>query len=111
MPERGVAPMRLFLAAALLGTGVSALAAPQPWRRIDVPPYADARANFANPPPEYAMTLWWFWNSAMSEADIRRDLDDMRAHGVRSVMIWCYKGLAIEYLSPTWFQRVRYAVD
>jgi len=57
------------------------------------------------------MTLWWFWNSAMPEADIRRDLDAMRSHGVRSVLIWCYKGLAIEYLSPAWFERVRFAVD
>ena len=103
--------MKLHVVAVLVAAGAAAFAAPQPWRRIDVPTYAEARAGFASPPPEYAMTLWWFWNSAMSEADIRRDLDDMRAHGVRSVMIWCYKGLAIEYLSPTWFERVRYAVD
>ena len=57
------------------------------------------------------MTLWWFWNSDMPEADVRRDLDDMHAHAVRSVLIWCYKGLTLKYLSPAWFERVRYAVD
>ena len=103
--------MNRCIAGALLAASACAFAAPQPWRKIDVLAYREARTKFSNPPPEYAMTLWWFWNSAMTEADIRRDLDDMRAHGVRSVMIWSYQGLAIEYLSPTWFQRVRYAVD
>jgi hypothetical protein len=103
--------MNCCLAQALLIASASAFAAPNPGEQIDVPAYRDVRKKFTSPPPDYAMTLWCFWNSAMAEADIRRDLDDMCAHGVCSVMIWLYKGLAIEYLSPTWFQRVCYAVD
>ena len=82
-----------------------------PWQTVGAGSLREARANFAAPPPEYAMTLWWFWNTDMPEAEIRRNLDDMRAHSVRSVLIWCYKGLSLEYLSPAWFERVRYAVD
>jgi hypothetical protein len=82
-----------------------------PWQTVGAGSVRGARANFAAPPPEYAMTLWWFWNTDMPEADIRRNLDDMRAHSVRSVLIWSYKGLSLEYLSPAWFERVRYAVD
>jgi len=95
----------------LLTTAVCCAAEPQPWRRINTPSYRELRTNFPAPPPECAMTMWWFWNGAMAEADVRRDLDNLRAHGVRSVLIWAYRGLEIEYLSPTWFSRVRYAVD
>src|SRR5207247_2458684 len=59
----------------------------------------------------YAMVLWWFWNSAMTEDEIVRHLDEIRHAGVRAVMIWPYYGVSIEYLSPQWFERVRFAVD
>ena len=56
--------------------------------------------------------MWWFWNGQMSEANIRRDLAELKSRGIRSVMIWPYVGLVnLEYLSPQWFERVKYAVD
>ncbi len=82
----------------------------RPWQRITVPTYAEAARRFADPPPEYAMVLWWFWNGPMTEADIVRDLKEIQGAGVRSVLIWPYYGVSIDYLSPTWFERVRFAV-
>ena len=74
------------------------------WQKILVPMTAQAAQNFKNPPPEYAITLWWFWNGDMSEAAIRRDLVEMRAQGICAVMLWPYHGLTgLEYLSPAWF--------
>jgi len=82
------------------------------WQRIVVPSVRDAARKFAEPPAEYSLTMWWFWNGEMTDANIRRDLADLRAHGVRSVMLWCYNGLKnLEYLSPAWFERVKFAVQ
>jgi hypothetical protein len=88
-----------------------ATAAERPWQRLVSPPVAEVARQFASPPPEYAMTMWWFWNGPMTEVDIDRDLRDLKRHGVNAVLIWPYIGLEIQYLSPTWFERVRYAVE
>lgn len=85
-------------------------AADRPWQRLSLPSTTQAAAAFRNPPPETAMTLWWYWNGPMRESDITRDLDEIQAHGVKSVLIWAYNGLEIEYLSDTWFERIRFAV-
>ncbi len=85
-------------------------AAERPWQRIAVPTYEEAYRQFRDPPPEYGLTMWWWWNGPMTESDIRRDLRDMRTHGVRAVMIWAMAGLEVEYLSPVWFERIRFAV-
>jgi hypothetical protein len=95
----------------VLCCGAIAVGQDRPWRRVVVPPVAEVARNFERPPAEYAMTMWWFWNGPMTEADIRRDLHEMNRQGVRAVMIWPYVGLGIQYLSPTWFERVRYAVE
>lgn len=94
----------LLAAASLLS------AEPRPWQRIQVPTVSQAAAQFQNPPPEHALTVWWFWNGPMTESDITRDLRELRDHGVRSLMLWPYYGITFDYLSPTWFERVRYAV-
>lgn len=95
---------------------VPALTGAQPpsrdWQKVVVPSVRDAARKFANPPAEYGLTMWWFWNGEMSEANIRRDLADLKAHNVHAVMLWCYNGLTnLEYLSPAWFERVKFAVQ
>ena len=83
----------------------------RPWQTLSVPHVAEAAAHFADPPAEYALAMWWFWNGDMTEANIRRDLAELKARGVRAVMIWPYNGLVnLEYLSPAWFERVKFAV-
>jgi hypothetical protein len=99
---------------AFLAVSLVARAAPagdRPWQRIQVPGVEAAYRAFSAPPPEYAMVLWWFWNGAMTPSGITHDLEDMHAHGVSAVMVFPYYGLSIEYLSPTWFERIRFAVQ
>lgn len=89
----------------------AARGADRDWQKLLVPTAAQAAQGFAAPPPEYGVTMWWFWNGEMSEANIRRDLTEMRSRDIRAVMLWPYNGLTgLEYLSPAWFERVRYAV-
>jgi hypothetical protein len=86
-------------------------AADRPWQRLVTPGVAEAARRLDTPPPEYGLTMWWFWNGDMTEANIQRDLAEMKARGIRSVMLWPYFGLVnLEYLSPAWFDRVRFAV-
>src|SRR5271157_833581 len=100
--------MRVLFATVLLA--LSAVAANRPWQQITVPSAREAAVNFAIPPAEYGMTLWWYWNGQMAESDILSDLDELQAHGVTCVTIWAYYGLGIDYLSDTWFARVQFAV-
>lgn len=84
----------------------------RPWQKVSVPTVSEAADKFASPPPEYSLTMWWFWNGDMTESNIRRDLAELKSRGIRSVMIWPYVGLVnLEYLSPAWFERVTFAVQ
>ena len=99
------------LALALLLAALPAQAAgDRPCQRIQVPDLEAAYRAFRTPAPEHGLVLWWFWNGAMTEAEITRDLEDMHAHGVPGVMVFPYYGLSIEYLSPAYFERIRFAV-
>jgi hypothetical protein len=100
---------RLFPTLLLMAS--AGIAAERPWQQVVVPPVQEVARQFSSPPPEYSMTMWWFWNGPMTEEVIDRDLRDMKRHGVNAVLIWPYIGLEIQYLSPTWFERVRYAVE
>jgi hypothetical protein len=95
----------------LFGPWLPGVAGQGEWQRITMPDASQAYAHFQNPPPEYGLTMWWWWNGPMSEADIVRDLRDMHEHNICAVMIWAAPGLEIAYLSPEWFDRVRFAVD
>lgn len=89
----------------------TAAAQQRPWQRLTVPSCQEAFRQFQSPPPEYGMVMWWWWNGPMTEAGIARDLRELKAHNVHAVVIWAAPGLEIEYLSPLWFQRVRFAVE
>jgi hypothetical protein len=101
---------KIILAACFPLLAFTAIAADRPWQQITVPSASQAAANFATPPAEYGMVLWWFWNGQMAESNIIGDLDELHSHGVTSVIIWAYYGLQIDYLSDTWFARVQFAV-
>lgn len=83
----------------------------RPWQHLTLLSAAEIAAQFASPPPEYGLILWWGWTGHMTEAVIRQDLDDIAARGVRCVMIEAGYGLEPPYLSPGWFEAVRFAVE
>ena len=100
----------VWIASMAAAIAMAAPAPERPWQRLTMPTVRIAEAGFRATPPEYGMVLWWFWNGGMTEAEISRDLDDVQAHGVKSVIVWAYYGLEIEYLSDKWFARIKYAV-
>ena len=102
----------VLAAVVLLAIVQSVPAADRPWQKIVVPGVVEAARQFQTPPPEYSLTMWWFWNGDMTPSNIQRDLAEMKATGIRSVMLWPYNGLVnLEYLSPAWFERVKFAVQ
>ena len=110
-PRHGLAAAVLILAIGLTSIAAGDPPAPREWQKLTTPGVREVAGRFADPPAEYGLTMWWFWNGEMTEANIRRDLADLRAHGVRVVMLWCYNGLEkLEYLSPAWFDRVKFAI-
>lgn len=80
------------------------------WQSLQIPTVKLAGERFGNPPAEYGLVLWWFWNGELTDAEIIRDLEEMKSHGARSLMVFPYFGMTIEYLSPAYFERVKFAV-
>jgi len=89
----------------------AALAAERPWQAINEPSVAEVAAGFQTPPPENGLVLWWGWEGPVTEAAILRDLDAIKARGVRSVLIEAGYEMSAPYLSPGWFDLARIAVD
>ena len=68
---------------------------------------------FLHPADEFSPMPFWFWNDELTEAEITRQIDDFRAHGVAGFVIHPRKGLpgTIPYLSDRYMHYVRHAVD
>lgn len=69
--------------------------------------------EFLHPPREFSPIPFWFWNDALTEAELTRQIDDFRAHGVEGFVIHPRKGLdpAIGYMTERWLHFVRHAVE
>ena len=66
--------------------------------------------HFKNPPQSYLPTVYWFWNGEIEYDQIKWQLEEIkRSNTVGSVCILAWEGLAIEYLSDEWFDKVKYA--
>ena len=66
-----------------------------------------------NPPAEFSPIPFWFWNDELSEAEIERQMREMKDKGVEGFVIHPRKGLPadIPYLSGDYFRYVRFAVE
>ena len=49
--------------------------------------------TLVNPPPEFGVMPFWFWNDALDTAEIRRQIADFDAHGVTGFIIHPRVGL------------------
>ncbi|MBN1936753.1 MAG: hypothetical protein JW934_18980 [Anaerolineae bacterium] len=69
--------------------------------------------SFLNPPTEFSLIPFWFWNDDLSEAELLRQIDDMEAHGVYGFVIHPRVGLprSIGWMSERMLHFVRFAVD
>ncbi|MBW7459807.1 glycoside hydrolase, partial [Paenibacillus sepulcri] len=66
---------------------------------------------FQNPPVDYRVQPFWFWNGDMEESEILRQIEEMKEKGVGGFFICARQGMTISYLSRVWFDRVKFAVE
>ena len=59
-------------------------------------------SGFADPPKEFSVMPFWFWNDTLKDAEIIRQIADFEAHGVYGFVIHPRIGLpeSIGWLSP-----------
>jgi hypothetical protein len=78
-------------------------------------PTADAAAallkTFADPPSSFRSVPLWVWNDAMTQDQVRTELEDFKARGIGGVFIHPRPGLITPYLSPEWLSLCKYAVE
>lgn len=69
--------------------------------------------TFADPPREYSLVPFWFWNDDLSEAELKRQIDDFEAHGVHGFVPHPRIGLpeSIGFMSERFLHFLRVAVD
>lgn len=64
-----------------------------------------------HPACDSSILPFWFWNGAMRDDEIVRQIGLMAAQGVDGFFIASRQGLEVPYLSDTWFQKVRLACE
>lgn len=70
------------------------------------------RRQFANPPREFGMMPFWFWNDDLQEDEIRRQIREFHAKGCGGFIPHARIGLSrrIGYLTPEYFRLLQIAV-
>jgi len=81
------------------------------WQQVTVPSTGEAASAFRTPPAGFGMLLWWNWWGPITQESIVRDLDQIHSHGVTGVLLGAAYGIDPPYLSPGFFELIRYAVD
>ena len=69
--------------------------------------------EWAEPPAEFSQAPFWFWNDALDEGEIARQMADFRAHGVYAFVIHARAGLprSIGWLSDAMIRYMRFAIE
>jgi hypothetical protein len=79
-------------------------ASAQPWQKMQMPAAAQVAATWKNPPPEYGPQPYFDLSGAVDQAEVRRDLDEMKALGFRAVTAQAGVDLPFAYLSEDYFK-------
>lgn len=68
---------------------------------------------FWDPPREFSLLPFWFWNDRLDEAQLLRQMDDFVAHGVYGFVIHPRLGLPRDtgWMSPRMLSFMRFAVE
>ena len=70
-------------------------------------------AGWLEPAPEFSLAPFWFWNDALSNKQIARQLDDFKEHGVYGFVIHPRAGLPrdIGWMSENMIKFMRFAIE
>lgn len=60
---------------------------------------------------KHGVQPFWFWNGAMEDEEIRRQIGEMKAQGLKGFLIHPRQGMEVPYLSGAYFEKVRVAVE
>lgn len=81
----------------------------------------DLYQGFVNPPAKVGPDVYWFWNAnALSEKEISRELDVLKAAGIQGVLIFpLQEPMAaskidepqLQWLSPEWASMLKFTVE
>ena len=71
----------------------------------------ELRESFKNPPREFRGAPFWSWNGKLDPKELRRQVRDMKAHGMGGFFMHSRAGLETPYLGPEWMEAVRACVD
>lgn len=70
-------------------------------------------AEWSAPPAEFSLVPFWFWNDALTEAELSRQLDEFQAHGVDAFVIHPRVGLPREmgWMSQNLLDKMHFAIQ
>ena len=73
----------------------------------------DVLAEFRDPPREFSVMPFWFWNDDLKDDELRRQIADFEAHGVYGFVIHPRVGLPkdIGWMSPRMLHSMKVAVE
>src|SRR4051794_311474 len=67
--------------------------------------------EFRDPPHEYSLMPYWFWNGTLTAEDTRRQIDAMISQGVYSAIAMPWDGMRPRYLSEDYWRELGTALD
>lgn len=69
--------------------------------------------EWLDPPREFSLAPFWFWNDALSEDEMVRQMDDFQAHGVHAFVIHPRVGLprSVGWMSAEMIDWMRFAIE
>lgn len=73
----------------------------------------DLPKDFVNPPHEFSIMPFWFWNDTLKDEEIIRQIADFEAHGVYGFVIHPRIGLPenVKWLSPEMIHSMNVAIN
>ncbi|GAB4320505.1 MAG: hypothetical protein Kow0069_24480 [Promethearchaeota archaeon] len=72
---------------------------------------ASLKQRFRNPPNEFRMMPFWFWNHEMVEREVCRQIEDHYEHGIGGEFVHPRHGRLTPYMSRRWLEVVEAAAD
>lgn len=66
--------------------------------------------DFINPGKDYRGAPFWSWNGRLSVPELKRQVRDMKAHGMGGFFMHAREGLETPYLSDEWMKCIRETV-
>ena len=73
--------------------------------------FKDMIGSFSDPPASFRTVPFWVWNEKMTEKKIDEQLSDYKNTGFGGIFVHPRYGLLNNYLSPEWFDLVKYATQ